>query len=62
MTKFKLIAAALAMLVPAAAFAADAGCCCGADKACCKDGADCCNKMKAKPGVPKPAAMPDMKH
>jgi hypothetical protein len=62
MTKFKLIAAALAMLVPAAAFAADAGCCCGADKACCKGGADCCDKMKAKPGDPKPAPMPDMKH
>ncbi len=62
MTKFKMIAAALALLVPAAAFAADAGCCCGADKTCCKDGADCCDKMKAKPGDPTPAPMPGMNH
>lgn len=42
--------------------AADAGCCCGADKTCCKDGADCCDKMKAKPSDPKPAPMPGMNH
>lgn len=64
MTKFKLIGAALALTLPTAAFAADAGCCCGADKACCKDGADCCAKMKPKGGdAPHaPAPMPGMKH
>ena len=45
MTKLKLIGAALALALPTAAFAADAGCC--ADKTCCKDGADCCKDGKA---------------
>lgn len=62
MIEIKLMAAALAMLVPAAAFAADAGCCCGADKACCKDGADCCDKIKTRSGDPKPAPMPGINH
>ena len=41
MTKLKLIGAALALALPTAAFAA-APCC--ADMACCKDGADCCDR------------------
>lgn len=64
MTKLKLIGAALALALPTAAFAADAGCCCAADKSCCKDGADCCAKMKPKAGAtsPAPAPMPGMTH
>lgn len=44
MTKFKIIAAAMALSIPGAAFAA-AGCCAG--MACCKDGADCCKDGKS---------------
>jgi hypothetical protein len=44
MTKFKLIGAALALALPAAAFAA--GSC--ADMACCKEGADCCKEKDGK--------------
>jgi hypothetical protein len=61
MFKLKLIGAALALAVPAGAFAAEA-CCCSADQACCKDGADCCAKMKGKAREPKAAPMPGMKH
>ena len=44
MTKFKIIAAAIALSVPGVALAA-AGCCAG--MACCKDGADCCKEGKS---------------
>lgn len=47
MTKFKLISAAFALTLSSGAFAAVANYC--ADMACCKDGADCCDKAaKAK--------------
>lgn len=47
MTKFKLISAAFALTLSSGAFAAVANWC--ADMACCKDGADCCDKVaKAK--------------
>lgn len=62
MLKLKLIGAALALALPAGAFAAEPCCCCGADTACCKDGADCCGRMKGKTGETKPAPMPGMKH
>ncbi|RYG86382.1 MAG: hypothetical protein EON59_10120 [Alphaproteobacteria bacterium] len=45
MTKFKIIAAALALSIPGAAFAA-AGCCAG--MACCKEGTDCCKDKDGK--------------
>ena len=44
MTKFKIIAAAIALSIPGVAFAA-ADCCAG--MACCKDGADCCEDGKS---------------
>lgn len=43
MTKISIIAAALALGIPATAYAA-AECCKGME--CCKDGADCCKDGK----------------
>ena len=43
MKKISIIAAALALGIPATAYAA-ADCCKGME--CCKDGADCCKDMK----------------
>ncbi len=45
MTKFKIIAAAIALSIPGVAIAA-AGCCTG--MACCKDDADCCKDKSGK--------------
>jgi hypothetical protein len=48
MTKFKIIAAAIALSVPGVALAA-ASCCAG--MACCKEGADCCKDGKCFDGM-----------
>ncbi|KQN26044.1 hypothetical protein ASE86_07730 [Sphingomonas sp. Leaf33] len=45
MTKFKIIAVAIALSIPSVAIAA-AGCCTG--MACCKDDADCCKDKGGK--------------
>ncbi|HEX8382903.1 MAG TPA: hypothetical protein VF592_05945 [Sphingomonas sp.] len=49
MTKFKLIGAALALTLSTAAGAVAADCC--ADMACCKEGADCCDRARDEAGV-----------
>ena len=68
MPKFKLSSAAFALTLSSGAFAAVANCC--ADMACCKDGADCCDKGakakadccdKAKHADHAGHAMPNMK-
>lgn len=44
MNTYKLVAAAFALSLSTAAVAATAECC--PDMACCKQGADCCDKSK----------------